>query len=499
MDRWVDVDQAYLLKKMNTNHRTVVKVIITLLLLGSLINPHIAVGAYQIHGFDLQNPTKPCSDFKTFDFDEGDPAINVIEINPFFTIAQYTLNDGTPIYGYNIAGPPKPPEGFEAERTASSMPIPSRGILAEFPSYDWVFGCSAVAGAIIAGYYDRQGYPDLYTGPTNGGVMPLAGTVWPYWADGKGDAYRQNPLVASKAGLDGRSEYGSIDNYWVSYNSTANDPYITHSRDPHTWGSAVGDYMKTSQSKWPFQSRDGNTWFWNYGNATRLTCSAMESIQPIGEIYTISENDGTYGRKLFYEARGYTVNDCYNQSTDNQAAGGFSLADFQVEIDAGHPVLLNLAGHSIVGFGYSGSTIFIRDTWDSDPNNTYTMPWGGSYAGMALRSVSIVWLAPTIPPIPTGVTATNGFYNDKIRVSWEASPGAEEYLVFRNTSDTPPETAYDSTDYYLYDDFAVDPGQQYTYWVKACNSVGCSDLSSSAVGQVGELSSFEVFLPLMVK
>ena len=76
-------------------------------------------------------------------------------------------------------------------------------------------------------------------------------------------------------------------------------------------------------------------------------------------------------------------------------AGGFSLANFQAEINAGHPVMLNLAGHSIVGYGYDGSTIYIRDTWDNDPANTYTMPWGGSYVrdGAAL-SVSVVHLAP---------------------------------------------------------------------------------------------------------
>ncbi|MFU8827672.1 MAG: hypothetical protein ACNA70_09330 [Brevefilum sp.] len=486
---------------MKPKKRAYLKVIITLLLLGVLIHPHIAVGADQNRDVDLQNPTEPSRDLSVVDFDEGDPAINVIEINPFFTIAQYTLDDGTPIYGYNIAGPPKPPEGFEAERTASIMPLPSRGTLADFPAYDWVYGCSAVAGGIIAGYYDRQGYPDLYTGPTNGGVMPLSDTVWPYWADGKGDAYRLNPLVASKAGLDGRSEYGSIDNYWVSNNSTADDPYITHSWDPHPWGSAIGDYMKTSQSAWPYQSRDGNTWFWNYGDATKLTCSAMEQFIPPGETYTISENDGTYGRKLFYEARGYTVTDCFNQRTDNQAAGGFSLADFQAEIDAGHPVLLNLAGHSIVGYGYSGSTIFIRDTWDSNPNNTFTMPWGGSYAGMVLRSVSVVRLAPTIPVTPAGVVATNGFFNYKVRISWTASSGASYYQVFRNTRSnrSGEKTLTSDTGGSPYDDETAVLGQLYYYWVKACNAAGCSDYSAPATGQVGDFSIIEVFLPLMVK
>ena len=184
-----------------------------------------------------------------------------------------------------------------------------------------------------------------------------------------------NPLIASHNGVDGRSTNGSIDDYWVQYGSTADDPYIGHWTQ-HTWETAIGDYMKTSQSA--YENTDGSTAFYNYtSSSAKLTCSAMEGGG-------ISDRDGTYGRKLFYEARGYTVTDCYNQKTDNNA-GGFTLANFQAEIDTGNPVLLNLAGHSIVGYGYNGATVYLRDTWDNNPANTYTMPWGGSYEGMELR------------------------------------------------------------------------------------------------------------------
>ena len=108
-------------------------------------------------------------------------------------------------------------------------------------------------------------------------------------------------------------------------------------------------------------------------------------------------NDGTLGRELFYQAKGYTVTTCYNQATDNIYAGGFSFAQFEAEIDAGRPVMLNLNGHTIVGVGYdsSSNTVYLHDTWDYDTN---TMTWGGSYAGMALQSVSIVNLQrPTGP------------------------------------------------------------------------------------------------------
>ena len=310
-------------------------------------------------------------------------------ISPYFSIEHISLSDGTQISGYIINGPPDPPAEYEAERAASILPLPTRGVIAGFPSYDWIFGCSAVSGAMIAAYYDNNGYPNMYTGPTNGGVMPITDTSWPTWTDVIPDTYPNNPLVASHNGVDGRVTKGSIDDYWVSYGSPVNDPYIGNWTQ-HTWSDAIGDYMKTSQSAAPYSNTDGSTSFYNFDSAVQLTCSIMEG-------FSIDHLDGTHGRKLFYEARGYTVSDCYNQNTDNHYAGGFSLADFQAEIDAGRPVLLNLEGHSIVGYGYVGSTIYIRDTWDSDPGHTYAMPWGGSYSGMVLKSVSVVNLIATEP------------------------------------------------------------------------------------------------------
>ena len=311
------------------------------------------------------------------------------EINPYFSIEYTTAPDGTPLSGYIINGPPAPLPEFEAERAASIRSTTAGIILPDFPSFNWVFGCSAVSGAMIAGYYDRGAYPNMYAGPTNGGVMPLTDTSWPTWTDVVADTYPNNPLIASHLGVDGLAVKGSIDDYWVSYGSAANDPYITGGWPQHTWGTAIGDFMKTSQSA--YGNTDGSTSFYNYTDAPdRLTCADMVA-------YEIEDFDGTYGRKLFYEARGYTVTECYSQNTDNTVAGGFSLANFQAEINAGRPVLLNLAGHSIVGYGYDGSTIYIRDTWDNNPANIYTMPWGGSYEGMQLLSVSVVHLASTVP------------------------------------------------------------------------------------------------------
>ena len=317
----------------------------------------------------------------------GDPS------NPYYSVQTITLSDGAQVDQVIINGPPEPPPGTELERTPvvpSALNQPGLAASLPVPAYNWVFGCSAVSASMIGAYFDRNGLPNIYTGPGNGGVMPMDNsTVWGTWTDGY-ETYPLNPLVASRNGLDGRSTRGSIDDYWVQYDSTANDPYITNGWAQHTWGDAFGDHMKTSQSA--FSNPDGATYFTWYTNGTRLMCAGMESLG-------VATRDGTYGRKLFYQARGISVTDCYNQRTDNAIAGGFSFANYKAQIDAGYPVLLNLHGHSIVGVGYADpNTVYINDTWD---HVTHQMTWGGSYSGMVLESVSVVNPVRPNNPVPT--------------------------------------------------------------------------------------------------
>ena len=328
-------------------------------------------------------------------------------VNPYLTMRDLALKSGQRLQAASIASPPRAPHGYELERELDTMSVSDLARLSAsstaakllpVPAFDWVFGCSSVSAAMIAGYHDRNGYPDIYTGPGNDGVAPLDNSVWGTWSDGS-STYPDIPLVATRQGVDGRTARGSLDDYWVGYGSSKQDPYLTKGWSQHAWGDAIGDYMKTSQAV--YGNTDGSTTFYGWGSssAVPLTCSEMEK-------YGVSSKDGTYGRKLFYEARGYAVGDCYNQSTDNVAAGGFSFDDYKSEVDAGRPVMLNLEGHTVVGVGYDDATyqIYIHDTWDYA---THTMSWGGSYAGMKLISVSIVNLTSSATDRVT-VSATAG-------------------------------------------------------------------------------------------
>jgi len=82
---------------------------------------------------------------------------------------------GEDLVAVTIFSPPAPPVGVFRETLASPPGRDEEGVvlLSDVPAYDWSFGCSATAGAMLAGYYDRTEHPSIYTGPTNGGVATV--------------------------------------------------------------------------------------------------------------------------------------------------------------------------------------------------------------------------------------------------------------------------------------------------------------------------------------
>ena len=93
----------------------------------------------------------------------------------------------------------------------------------------------------------------------------------------------------------------------------------------------------------------------------------------------------------------------------------------------------------------------------------------------------------TTPSAPTGVSATDGTYTDKVRVTWYTSSGASYYRVYRGTSSSSSyATALGSWQTSTtYDDTSAVAGTTYYYWVKAATSssgTNASGFSSSNTG-----------------
>jgi len=334
----------------------------------------------------------------------------------YYRVRTITLEDGTSIDEITINGPPMPLPGHE--RTTVELPEPRLAagvnVLSNVPAFNWSFGCAATSAAMIAGYYDRTGYPNMYAGPTNGGVMQLDNSSWPDVII-SGETRHQCPLSATRNGLDGQTTRGHVDDYWIRYGEPGPDPFVTNGWPEHTLGDCTGDFMKTS--KW-FDAEglntDGSTTFYYYTNGAPLHWYDMDA--------TAQAYDGGYGLKLFYESRGYTVTDMYNQyrlGVDPDEGGpnppttqGCVFDDYKAEIDAGRPVMVHVRGHTMVGLGYDDATnlMYIHDTWDY---STHTMTWGDSYDGMEHIGLTIVQLeataepeTPTPTPTQTPVTVT---------------------------------------------------------------------------------------------
>lgn len=89
-----------------------------------------------------------------------------------------------------------------------------------------------------------------------------------------------------------------------------------------------------------------------------------------------------------------------------------------------------------------------------------------------------------IPSIPTGVTASDGSYSDRIMITWDLISDSTVYQVFRAESETGNKVQIGTPVSNSYSDINVISGITYWYWIKACNSSGCSDFSNSDSGYI---------------
>lgn len=78
---------------------------------------------------------------------------------------------------------------------------------------------------------------------------------------------------------------------------------------------------------------------------------------------------------------------------------------------------------------------------------------------------------------PIGLSATDGDYTDRVRISWNAVQGATRYEVYRAHAQYGDYYKIKELTTTIYDNYDVTPGKTYWYKVNACNDCGCSDFS----------------------
>ncbi len=311
--------------------------------------------------------------------------------------------------------------------------------LVDVPNYGWYAGCFGTASGNLAGFWDRHGLPDFYTGPTGGGVAPL-----------NTDAANSNirSMWTSKAGIDGRplNLPGHIDDYYSSGDgniydqSTATDPYVLAGRPEHT-PDCIGDFIGLNQKKWTNMAGecDGNIdaysfVFWDKTGNRRLNHSQTNSGQYVPDIQS--------GLKAWARHRGYDA-DVFTQlpyfsPEKTSGAPGFTYADMKAEIDRGNPVLLflqppgplfrSLPGmpkanpeiHGVMVFGYIESPesglpngILIRTSWGISGPSYEDFSNQGLAILPGYRIRGVIGFRPN--PKVTHLTRSNG----NITIDWD--------------------------------------------------------------------------------
>lgn len=265
--------------------------------------------------------------------------------------------------------------------------------LTDVPDYKWHAGCFGTACGNLMGFWDRHGFPDFYTGPTGNGVAPL---------DSNADHESIVSLWASKAGRDGRpaGQFGHEDDYWVGYERTDPDPYVTAGREEHS-PDCIGDFIGLNQRKWTNMNGecDGNidAYSFVYWDATGLRRTNFTPSDEAG----LPTVDIPSGLRAWTEYRGSQA-DTFSQLADFHpdipANTGFTFEDLKAEIDAGYPVLLfmqdagpkwrSLPGmekanpviHGMLAYGYyiddeGNNYVRYRTSWASGDNQLSRWIW----------------------------------------------------------------------------------------------------------------------------
>ena len=270
---------------------------------------------------------------------------------------------------------------FATDRVSDATDIP------------WWYGCSPTAVGMMIGHYDRIGYGsdplhNKYPSLVPGGVAEL--TTY------------GNPGALVNAAT---ASTGHISDFYRNgYMSTGDDL----AQPWHSFNS-LADFMGTSQDA--YGNVNGSTTFYNYTNGARLYAR---------DAYTggFWAADGMYGVAEYVNYCGYGSG---NPATDtnffsqyiyglNGNTRGFTWANYMTEIDAGRPVIIQVEGHSMFGYGYDNTggaqTVLLHDTWTA---GEHTMTWGGSYAGMTHYGVMAATLTNGVPePATMSLLALGG-------------------------------------------------------------------------------------------
>jgi hypothetical protein len=231
--------------------------------------------------------------------------------------------------------------------------------------YLWWYGCAPTSAGMMMAYYDRNGY---------------AGASYPNLVPGGVAEATDGPLAHATI-----ASSRHISDFYIGDYGTGGDDLPGA---PTGALNCLADYMGTNQDA--CGNVNSSTAFFYMPNGSRLTVADVYAMS-VADNYPYYDFDGMYGVYEYVKYfAGYdlgapgTCTSVYTQPIKgyNGNTLGFTWEDYKAEIDAGRPVMIQVEGHSMYGYGYDDDTdeIILHDTWSV---GEHRMTWGGSYSEMA--------------------------------------------------------------------------------------------------------------------
>lgn len=259
----------------------------------------------------------------------------------------------------------------------------------ELPHAVYSYGCTVTAVGMLLAYYDLYGYIDA-----DGSMRDMSVLIEGNIEIDSRTGYQKNTVYSDNVLLNfiASSEYER--RFWgVETSDELNSSYELKNEtitglNISIWNS-LADYLGTGQ--YYRANADTATSFFPEMNLQEI--NEAEFPVKLG-IYDLKAAyiDFLYGLSLYVEQRGFHLNqELSRHARVDFLEGSFSFEDYMAEIDAGHPVILHITNHSVIGYGYNEAT---REIIFDDTYQTGRMEWDGSYlysgAKRTLETVSVI-------------------------------------------------------------------------------------------------------------
>jgi hypothetical protein len=333
----------------------------------------------------------------------------------------------------------------------------SVGMLTSWFGTAWGYGCSEIQGRT----YHNASFPAEGCG---GGLHN--GLDMYYWS-GSFDSCPGNQLKINTTGGCFNAGWGGMSGSGAYYFSSGNR-YV-HAVSSNSNRSTSARYCKQWDNWYNFEH---NTFIPDSRTSTFDLQALDTNFEPasiqVGKSFTLRNflaTNPTNG-----SASGTWTYRVYLSTNDNISAGDTLLGTYTFYWNFGtmSSVRVNIPTVTIPNNTPPGSYwvgVILDSSTDSTSSNNDTDGWDAT---------PITVTPCPSQAAPTGVSATDGTYTNRVRITWNVPSGATKYEVWRNTSSstgTATRIAYSLTST-SYNDYSATPGTTYYYRVKASNVCG---------------------------